>query len=55
MIFWNSLAFSDLMDDGILISGFSDFLKTSLNIRKFMAEVILKPGLENFEHYLSSV
>ena len=38
-----------------LISGFTAFLKTSLNIKKFTAEVLLKPGLENFEHYLSSV
>ena len=31
------------------------FLKTSLNIRKFMVHVLLKPGLENFEHYFTSV
>ena len=42
-------------DVGNLISGFSAFLKTSLNIRKCTADVSLKPGLENFEHYLSSV
>ena len=35
-----------------LISGSSAFSKTSLNIWKFMVDVLLKPGLENFEHYL---
>ena len=38
-----------------LISGFSSFSKSSLNIRKFMVHVLLKPGLENFEHYFASV
>ena len=38
-----------------LISGSSAFSKTSLNIRKFMVHVLLKPGLENFEHYFTSV
>ena len=38
-----------------LISGFSAFSKTSLNIRKFLVHVLLKPGLENFEHYFTSV
>ena len=42
-------------DVGNLISGFSAFLKTSLNIRTFTVEVLLKPDLDNFEHYLSSV
>ena len=37
---------------GNLISGSSDFSETSLNIRKFMVHILLKPGLENFEHYL---
>ena len=41
--------------DGNLISGSSAFSKTSLNIRKFMVHIMLKPGLENFEHYFSSV
>ena len=45
----------DLMDVGNLISGSSAFSKTSLNIRKFMVHVLLKPGLENFEHYFTSV
>ena len=41
----------DLMDAGNLISGPSAFSKPSLNIWKFMVHVLLKPGLENFEHY----
>ena len=44
--------FKDLMDVGNLIFGSSAFSKSSLNIRKFMVHVLLKPGLENFEHYL---
>ena len=40
---------------GHLISGSSAFSKTSLNIWKFMVYVVLKPGLENFEHYLTTV
>ena len=40
---------------GNLISGSSAFSKTSLNIRKFMVHILLKPGLENFEHYFTSV
>ena len=40
---------------GNLISGSSAFSKTSLNILKFTAHVLLKPGLENFEHYFTSV
>ena len=47
--------FYDPVDVGNLISGSSAFSKTSLNIRKFMVHVLLKPGLENFEHYFSSV
>ena len=45
----------DLADVGNLISGSSAFSKTSLNIWKFTVHVLLKPGLENFEHYFSSV
>ena len=45
----------DPVDVGNLISGFSAFSKTSLNIRKFTVHVLLKPGLENFEHYFASV
>ena len=40
---------------GILISGSSAFSKSSLNIWKFMVHALLKPGLENFEHYFASV
>ena len=43
------------MDGGILISGFSAFSKSSLNIWKFMIHILLKPGLENIEHYLASM
>ena len=42
-------------DVGNLISGSSAFSKTSLNIRKFTVHILLKPGLENFEHYFISV
>ena len=47
--------FDDPGDVGNLISGSSAFSKTSLNIWKFMIHVLLKPGLENFEHYFTSV
>ena len=47
--------FDDPADVGNLISGSSAFSKTSLNIRKFMVHILLKPGLENFEHYFTSV
>ena len=50
-----SCFFDDPADVGNLISGSSAFSKTSLNIRKFMIHVLLKPGLENFEHYFTSV
>ena len=50
-----SCFFNDSADDGNLISGSSAFSKTSLNIWKFMVHVLLKPGLENFEHYFASV
>ena len=46
-----SCFFDDPADVGNLISGSSAFSKTSLNIWKFMVQVLLKPGLENFEHY----
>ena len=45
----------DPADVGSLISGFSAFSKSSLNIWKFMVYVLLKPVLENFEHYFASV
>ena len=47
--------FHDPEDVGNLISGSSAFSKTSLNIRKFTVHVLLKPGLENFEHYFTSM
>ena len=50
-----SCLFDDPMDVGSLISDSSAFSKSSLNIWKFPVRVLLKPGLENFEHYLSSV
>ena len=45
----------DPVDIGNLISGSSAFSKTSWNIWKFMVHILLKPGLENFEHYFASV
>ena len=50
-----SCFFYDPTDVGNLISGSSAFSKSSLNIWKFTVHVRLKPGLENFEHYLASV
>ena len=50
-----SCFFNDPSDVGNLISGSSAFSKTSLNIWKFMVRVLLKPGLENFEHYFANV
>ena len=47
--------FHDSADVGNFISGSSAFFKTSLNIWKLMAHVLLKPVLENFEHYFTSV
>ena len=46
---------NDPADVGNLISGSSDFLKFSLNIWKFSVHILLKPSLENFEHYFASV
>src|SRR5574341_989539 len=45
----------DPADVGNLISGSSAFSKTSLNIRKFTVHVLLKPDLDNFEHYFTSM
>ena len=50
-----SCFFDDPANVGNLISGFSAFSKTRLNIWKFIVHVLLKPGLENFEHYFASV
>ena len=45
----------DPTDVGNLISGSSAFSKSGFNICKFSVHILLKPGLENFEHYFSSV
>ena len=50
-----SCFFNDPVDVGNLFSGSSAFSKASLNILKFTVHILLKPGLENFEHYLASV
>ena len=50
-----SCFFNDPADVNNLISGSSVFSKTSLNIWKFTVHILLKPGLENFEHYFTSV
>ena len=50
-----SCFFHDPADVGNLISGSSSFSKTSLNIREFTVHVLLKSGLENFEHYFTSM
>ena len=46
---------NDPVDVGNLISGSSAFSQSSLNIWKFMVHILLKPGLENFQHYFASV
>ena len=51
----HSCFFDDSVDVGNLIFGSSAFSKTSLNIWKFTVHVLLKPGLENFEYYFTSV
>ena len=50
-----SCFFDDTVNVGNLISGSSAFSKSSMNIWKFTVHVLLKPGLENFEHYFTSV
>ena len=50
-----SCFFDDPVEVGNLISGSFAFSKTSLNIRKFTVHILLKPGLENFEHYFTSI
>ena len=50
-----SCFFDDLADVGNLISDSTAFSKNRLNIWKFMVHILLKPGLENFEHYFTSV
>ena len=55
MIFWNSLAFSVNKHVGNLISDSSAFSKSRLNMCKFSVHVLLKPSLENFKHYFTSM
>ena len=50
-----SCFFCDPTDIHNLISGFSAFSKSSLNIWRFSVHILLKPCLENFEHYFTSV
>ena len=50
-----SCFYYDPVDIGNLISGSSAFSKTSFYVWKFMVHVLLKPGLENFEHYFASM
>ena len=50
-----SCFFDDPVDVGNLISGSTALSKTSLNIWKFTVHILLKRGLENFEHYFASV
>ena len=50
-----SFFFDDPTDVGNLISGSSAFSESSLNIWKFSVHVLLKPRLENFEHYFTSM
>ena len=50
-----SCFFDDPMDVGNFISGSSAFSKSSLNICKFTVHILLKPGLENFEHFFANV
>ena len=54
-VFLELFFFDDPTDVGNLISGFSAFSKTSLNIWKFTVHILLKPGLEHFEHYFANV
>ena len=55
IFFWNSHFFHDPTDVGNLISGSSASCKCSLNIWKFIVHILLKPALENFEFYFTSV
>ena len=54
-VFLELSCFFDPTDVVNLISGSSAFSKSSLNMWKFWVHVLLKPGLENFEHYFASV
>ena len=55
MFFWNSCFYDDPVDVGNLISGSSVFSISSLNIWKFPVHILLKPGLENFEHHFANL
>ena len=55
MFFWNSCFFYDPVGVGNLISGSPAFSKSSLNIWKFSVHILLKPDLENFKHYFTSM
>ena len=50
-----SCFFYETRDVGNLVSGSSAFSKSRLNIWKFSVDILLKPSLENFEHYFASV
>ena len=54
-VFLKLSGFDDATDVGNMISGSSAFSKSSLNIWNFMVHMLLKPGVENFEHYFTSV
>ena len=54
-VFLELSIFNDPLDVGNLTSGSSAYSKTSLNIWTFTVHVLLKPGLENFEHYFTSM
>ena len=54
-VFLELSLFFDDPADGNLISGSSAFSESSLNIWKFSVHILLKPGLENFEHYFTSM
>ena len=54
-VFLELLLFSDPVDVGNLISGSSAFSKSSWNIWKFSVHILVKPCLENFEHYFASM
>ena len=47
--------FDDPADVGNLVSGSSAFAKSSLYLWKFLVHILLKPSLENFEHYFASM
>ena len=55
MFFWNSQFFNDPTDVGSLIPGSSAFYKLDLNIWKFLVHILLKPSLENFDHYFATM